>query len=138
MSIDQFRSITLLVVVALCAATASAETPDDRVELKVKPSLCVTGKRGQACETSFLVQWLSAQVADYCLRDDIVLTPLRCWQQDNEGNFEQTRMVRSSFSYQLTEQGQGLTVAEARVELLSLESNDRRRSRRNRHAWSIR
>jgi hypothetical protein len=45
--------------------------------------------------------------------------------------------VIQSFSYWLTIPGRDQPLAEARVELMTIHSTDRRRRRRNRHAWSI-
>jgi hypothetical protein len=138
MSIDLSCSTIALLTATLCMATANAEAPNEEVKLSVKPRLCVTGKREQACETSFQVQWISTRIDRYCLQDDISSAPLRCWQRDADGRFEEDRVVERSFSYQLTKPGQDPPLAETRIELLSLESSDRRRNRRNRHAWSIR
>lgn len=106
--------------------------------LRVKPELCITDKRRQACETSFLVEWESRRSDHYCLNDGFSTTPLRCWQQESSGDFAEKRTVTRSFSYLLTLLGQDQALAEARVELMTLDSSNRRKSRRNRHAWSIR
>ena len=105
--------------------------------LRVKPELCITDKRKQACETSFLVQWESKRIGHYCLNDDFSALPLHCWEQKSSGSFDEERVVIRSFSYWLTLPGRVQPLAEAKVELMTIGSSDRRRNRRNRHAWSI-
>jgi hypothetical protein len=84
------------------------------------------------------VQWESAYTGHFCLKDDDGATPLRCWEQDTFGHFDEERVVVNSFSYWLTTPGHDPPLAEAKVELMTIDSSDRRRNRRNRHAWSIR
>ena len=105
--------------------------------LRVKPELCITDKREQGCETSFLVQWESKRIGHYCLKDDLSAMPIRCWEQKSSGSFDEHRVVIQSFSYWLTIPGRDQPLAEVKVELMTIDSPDRRRRRRNRHAWSI-
>jgi len=132
------RSLATLLWTTLIVITVNAAAQEPPVTLRVKPELCITSKRKQSCETSFLVEWESRQRDHYCLNDDFSTIPLRCWQQNFSGNFAQERTVIRSFSYLLTLPDHDQVLAEARVELMSIDSSDRRRSRRNRHAWSIR
>jgi hypothetical protein len=138
MSIDVKRSLATFLCTAFVVITAYAEVPGQGVILRVKPQLCITSKREQACEMSFLVQWESERSGDYCLGDDDSALPLRCWEQESLGKFDEERVVVQSFSYWLTAPGHDPPLAEARVELMTIDSSDRRRNRRNRHAWSIR
>jgi len=138
MNIDVKRSFVTFLCTAFIAITANAEAQEQPVTLRVKPQLCITSKREQACETSFLVQWESERVGHYCLEAEVAATTLRCWQQESFGRFDEERVVKQSFSYWLTAPGHDPPLAEARVELMTIDSSDRRRYRRNRHAWSIR
>jgi len=126
-----------LIWASLTVTTANAAEQEPLL-LRVKPELCITDKRRPACETSFLVEWESGRSDHYCLNDDFSATPLRCWQQESSGDFTENRTVTRSFSYLLTLLGQEQALAEARVELMTLDSSNRRKSRRNRHAWSVR
>lgn len=123
---------------AYAAVTVGVEAQDLPVSLRVKPELCITDKRGEACETSFLVRWESGAIGFYCLADDLSTTPLRCWERESSGRFDEERVVTQSFSYLLTTSGREQPLAAARVELMTIDSSDRRRNRRNRHAWSVR
>ena len=138
MNIDMNRSFATFLCTAIVAITAHAEVQERPVTLRVKPQLCIISKREQACETSFLVQWESWLVGHFCLEDDSSATQLRCWEQESFGRFDEERVVNQSFSYLLKAPGHDPPLAEARVELMTIDSSDRRRYRRNRHAWSIR
>jgi hypothetical protein len=138
MNIDVIRLFATVLCTAFVVVTAKAEVQERPAKLRVKPQLCIISKREQACETSFQVQWESGRIGHYCLEDDDSASPLRCWQQESFGSFDEERVVIESFSYWLTAPGHDPPLAEARVELMTIDSSDRRRNRRNRHAWSIR
>lgn len=131
------RSLTALLWTVLFVSTIDAQAQDSSVTLRVKPQLCITDKREQGCEAAFLVQWKSKLVGHYCLNDDFSVVPLRCWAQKSSGRFDEERVVIRSFKYSLTMPGRDQPLAEVIVELMTIESSDRRRNRRNRHAWSI-
>lgn len=107
------------------------------VSLRVKPVLCIIDERQPDCEMTFQVEWEAGQQNDYCLEDDVSLSPLNCWVRESSGEFDEARIVKESFKYQLTRSGQAQPLAEAKVELMTIDNSDRRRNRRSRHAWSI-
>jgi hypothetical protein len=131
------RSLAAFLSMIFTVITVDAETHDPPVTLRVKPKLCITDTRTRDCETTFVVQWESHRIGHYCLKDDTSEIPLRCWQQESFGSFDEERVVIRNFSYWLTMPGREQPLAEAKVELMTVGSSDRRRNRRNRHAWSI-
>ncbi len=131
------RLLTILLWATFAAIVIDVEAQETPVTLRVKPELCITDRRKQDCETTFLLQWESGSIGHYCLNDDFSTVPLHCWEQKSSGSFDEARVVIRSFSYWLTTPGRDQPLAEAKVELLTIDSSDRRRSRRNRHAWSI-
>jgi hypothetical protein len=121
----------------VCAAERPANaSTDPPVILRVKPVLCITDERQPDCEMTFLVEWESGHRNDYCLGDDVSLAPLNCWVQESSGEFDEARTVTGTFKYRLTRSGQTEPLAEAKVELMTIDNSDRRRNRRSRHAWS--
>ena len=136
-NINVSRSLTALLWTAFAAITVHAQAQDLPVMLRVKPQLCITDRREQDCETTFLVQWESNHIGNYCLNDDFSALPLHCWEQKSSGHFDEERVVTRSFIYRLTMPGREQPLAEVKVELMTIDSPDRRRRRRNRHAWSI-
>lgn len=127
----------LLVVAALLLPGLAAADSDSEMRLSVKPVLCVTDRRTPTCDMSFLVVWQSSVSGYYCLFSDFDDAPARCWNAEREGRVNDDRTVESDFSYWMTGDDQDLRLAEVTVEVLRMDSEDRRRRRRTRHVWDI-
>jgi hypothetical protein len=122
------------IVPALAWAQDDAET---EVRLEVKPVLCVTDNRNPSCELLFAVAWESVTRDYYCVFNDFAEGPLRCWEEANSGQTTDERNVANSFTFWMTGEDLVNRLAEVAVEVLHLESDDRRRRRRTRHVWDI-
>jgi hypothetical protein len=107
------------------------------VRLVVKPLLCVIDKDETACTINFDVRWKSTLEAEYCLNDSARPTPLRCWPRGDSGEHSQERVVTEDFVFWLSPPAGVERVAEAKVEVLRVGSDDRRRERRTRHVWDV-
>jgi hypothetical protein len=81
----------------------------DDMSLTVKPVLCITDKRNPSCDMSFLVMWQSLA----------------------------TGYVQADFSFWMTGTDPETRLAQVDVEVLRMDSDDRRRKRRTRHVWDI-
>lgn len=122
----------------LLPALAAAEPGDEQsMRLSVKPVLCITDKRTPRCEMSFLVIWETGKSGYYCLFSDFDEAPVRCWNEDVAGRHDDDRTVETSFSYWMTDDNHELRLAQVDVEVLRMDSDDRRRRRRTRHVWDI-
>lgn len=126
-------AIALFLPALLAAGTAKAED----VELSVKPILCVTDSRNPSCDMSFLVAWESVSVGYYCVFNTFSEAPLRCWSQERNGNLTDNRTVEENFSFWMTGDDFASRLAQVDVEVLRMDSDDRRRKRRTRHVWDI-
>ncbi len=120
---------------AACNPVAGADTPLAR--LFVKPLLCVTDRETTVCSMNFNIRWKSGVAADYCLNDSANATPLRCWTSAIDGAHNQKREVDEAFVYWLGAPGGAQRVAEVKIDVLRLDSADRRRERRMRHVWDV-
>lgn len=127
----------VILAILLPAIAASQNTPAGDVRLRVKPVLCVTDNRNPSCELSFLVMWQSDTRGYYCVFNDFSDGPLRCWSEERAGEMSEDRTVDESFAFWMTGEDLASRVAEVDVEVLRLDSNDRRRRRRTRHVWDI-
>jgi len=107
------------------------------VKLVVKPLLCVIDKNETACTINFDVRWTSVLAAEYCLNDSARPTPLRCWPRADSGEHTQERVVSEEFVFWLSPATGTERVAEAKIEVLRVGSEDRRRERRARHVWDV-
>jgi hypothetical protein len=131
--------LRLLVILALLlpAFAVAEESSDDDMRLTVKPLLCITDNRNPSCDMSFLIVWQSIAAGYYCLFSDFTDVPMRCWNDERSGQLDDDRTVTQNFSYWMTGTNEGARLAEVNVEVLRLDSDDRRRRRRNRHVWDI-
>lgn len=129
-----FRSF-ILCFLASCNPAAGADGAAAR--LFVKPLLCVTDRETTVCSMNFNIRWKSEAAADYCLNDSASSTPLRCWTSAIGGTHEQKREVNEAFVYWLGAPGGAQRVAEVKIDVLRLDSADRRRERRMRHVWDV-
>ncbi|MDH5619286.1 MAG: DUF3019 domain-containing protein [Gammaproteobacteria bacterium] len=128
-----FPALALVLV-----APALAQDPvDTGMQLTVKPVLCITDNRNPTCDLSFLVVWQSGETGYYCLYNDFSEAPIHCWSEDRAGRLHDDRIVRENFSYWMTSSDPGSRLAEFTVEVLRMDSDDRRRKRRTRHVWDI-
>ena len=113
------------------------EAAEEDMQLTVKPLLCVTDNLNPSCDMSFLIMWQSISTGYYCLFSDFADAPMRCWSEERTGEATDDRTVTQDFSYWMTGNDTGARLAEVSVEVLRLETDDRRRRRRTRHVWDI-
>lgn len=130
------RLLVMLALLLPALAVADASNSDD-MQMTVKPLLCITDNRNPSCDMSFLVVWQSITTGYYCLFSDFTDAPMRCWNEERSGQLDDDRTVTQNFSYWMTGTNEGARLAEVTIEVLRLDSDDRRRRRRNRHVWDI-
>ncbi len=129
------RKLAMTIAVALLPVTGMAADPPAR--LFVKPLLCVLDESDAGCDMTFHVRWQSVVAGDYCLNDDLQLTPLRCWSLVRQGELREQRIVSEDFTYWLGDPARTSRLAAVKVEVLRVGSTDRRRERRTRHVWDV-
>lgn len=133
---DDMRRLILLLL--LMPAFVVAETDGEAtMRMTVKPMLCIIDKRTPLCELAFLVAWESERDGYYCLFNDFGEAPLRCWNDARDGRLNDERSVDQSFSYWMTGDDTESRLAIVAVEVLRMDTDDRRRNRRTRHVWDI-
>jgi hypothetical protein len=128
-------STALVFALALAPLPAAAEPPP--VKLAVKPLLCVVDKAASSCMMSFDIRWKSVAANEYCLNDSAKSDPVRCWARALNGAMLQEREVGEEFVYWLGAPGGTDHLAEVKVTVLRVGSDDRRRERRTRHVWDV-
>ena len=129
------RLITLALLLPALAMSDIAAAED--MTLTVKPVLCITDNLTPSCDMSFVVVWQSALTGYYCLFTDFDDAPMHCWNEERTGRLSDQRTVRENFSYWMTDQDQVRRLAVVTVEVLRMDSDDRRRKRRTRHVWDL-
>jgi hypothetical protein len=132
-----FRRPRLFIVCCLASCNPAAGADTAVARLFVKPLLCVTDRETTVCSMNFNIRWKSEVAADYCLNDSASNVPLRCWTSAVAGTHGQKREVNEAFVYWLGAPGGAQRVAEVKIDVLRLDSSDRRRERRMRHVWDV-
>lgn len=127
----------LVIGLILPAFAMAGDPPGEALELTVKPVLCITDSRNPSCDVAFLVVWESAEAGYYCLFNDFEEASLRCWQAHSEGRTTDERTVAENFSFWMTGEDLVSRLAQVDIEVLRMDSDDRRRKRRQRHVWDI-
>ena len=112
---------------------AAAESP---VKLYVKPVLCVLDHGETSCTMTFDIRWQSDASLDLCLNDGTP-APLRCWTGASSGEHTQQRTVAEDFAYWLNNPNGTMRLAEVQINVMRVDSADRRRERRARHVWDV-
>lgn len=128
-------AVALGTIAGVGGTAALAQEP--RVSLSVKPVLCITDSREESCALSILVSWHSSRPGRYCLHNDFSEEPLRCWELAEAGMHVEERVVEDTFSYWLVSGTSSARLAEATLDVLSADLDDRRRHRQRRHVWDI-
>jgi hypothetical protein len=129
--------LTILMACGLGLALSATAADPVPVRLIVKPLLCVIDKDEAACTINFDVRWKSVLEAEYCLNDSARPAPLRCWPRGDSGEHTQQRIVNEDFVFWLSPPAGTEHIAEAKIEVLRVGSDDRRRERRTRHVWDV-
>lgn len=105
--------------------------------LKVRPTLCIIDERTPNCQITFLIYWESAETGYYCLYNDFGQSPLRCWTERRSGEHSDERIVDREFRYWISSDDDQSRLAVETIEVLRMDTDDRRRRRRSRHVWDI-
>jgi hypothetical protein len=129
------RIIKILVLFLPLGALADNSVNDNPVTLSVKPVLCIVDQRTRSCDMAFRIAWKSQREGYYCLSCDLDNAPLRCWTEARAGEFDDRRSVLEDFSYMISEDDSQLPIETVTVEVVRMDSDDRRRRRRARHVW---
>jgi hypothetical protein len=128
-------AVSLVVLLTSVIAIADDEK-DGGVEFSVKPLLCIVDQRTPGCDMSFLVRWSSNSTGYYCVFNSQEENPLNCWSEQRAGELRDERSVEEDLQFWINESG-GVALESITVEVLRMDSDDRRRRRRSRHVWDI-
>jgi hypothetical protein len=85
----------LLALNGLIAQQALAANCDAELCWDVSPQICITEQQNQRCQTQLQLNWYSKAPLDTCLF--LAEKQLHCWQNTNQGDWQQT------FSWQNSE-----------------------------------
>lgn len=125
--------LRLFLLALYCVGSVLAD--DSAAELNVRPKLCIVDQRTPHCDVKLALTWTSPKPGYYCVKREEDDAPLHCWVDENAGQVDDERKITKTQRYELHEDE--TTRASAEVEVLRMDSEDRRRRRRTRHVWDV-
>ncbi len=135
-------AVVLLLLLLSLTTPAAADDPEaaetaETAEITVRPLLCIVDRRTPVCDLVFHVTWRSERRGYYCVLSNLDETPLRCWREQRAGRLTDERSVAENFSYMINEGESEPPLDSVTVEVVRMDSDDRRRRRRTRHVWDL-
>lgn len=139
--ITRFAAATLLlslILLLLLLLTTSAAADDEKAaEITVRPLLCIVDQRTPSCDMVFHIAWRTDERGYYCVLSNLDEVPLRCWSEQRAGQHRDDRSVAEDFVYMINEGDGAPPLDSVTVEVVRMDSEDRRRRRRTRHVWDL-
>lgn len=133
---DVVTRLISLAVFLLPAFALGDDAIDKPAELTVKPLLCIVDERNPGCDMTFRIRWRSKEIGYYCVFNSFEDDPLNCWSEQRAGEMSDARSIRENLVFWLSQNGSS-PLDSVTVEVLRMDSGDRRRRRRSRHVWDI-
>ena len=134
--------LKLFVISLLLIMTGSIEAEDTVndlpvAELKLTPRLCIRGTSDEICKLNVLIEWDSNSSGKYCLHREGVEMPVKCWEQQSIGSINEQVAIIQNLDYWLVWFTSADELDRQVLTLLTAKPDDRRKTRRRRHAWSV-
>lgn len=57
-----------------------------KVEFNAQPAKCIALRQGRQCYAAVTLSFKLGEVSDYCIYEQPVASPLRCWHNTNQSN----------------------------------------------------
>ena len=83
----RFGLLSLLIFALPAAYSEESEQLQD-YNLTLNPQKCVSLRQGQTCYLDIDLSWSAKSQGDYCLFASNSDTPLKCWQQSQQGHYK--------------------------------------------------
>ena len=116
---------------------AEVEEPTSlELELRVKPSLCLTYSSEEDCSLTVEVIWNNSKASNLCLFNVQEETPIECWENTQNATLTEERIMNEDLVYWLSPPGENTPLVTAKVEMASIVE-DERRHRSRRHIWNL-
>lgn len=104
------------------------------IQFSIKPRLCVLNAGEEVCRDQLEVKWLSAQARSLCLFQADKTGPLRCWQEQTQGQYQFELSASVSTDFQLRELDTGVALSDQRFQVVY---HDKKYRRARRNPWSF-
>jgi hypothetical protein len=124
-------SIFLLLLIGIGAFPIMPASAAD-LTLISKPAKCVSLKQGNICYQDIVMHWQSSEAADYCLYNQMEPEPIKCWQEQDHGEFGFEFSFAETQKYVMRLQGENKDLATSTIEVKWVY-----KVRRNQFSWRV-
>lgn len=128
------RTLSVSICALILTSTALAASKSSRIELKIKPKVCVLNNEDEACLDELNISWLSEDRRNLCLYQKSHNEPLACWENAKKGSHSMALNTNTSLNFLLRESQQNELLASETFEVIH-DHKQYRRARRN--AWAF-
>ncbi|MFL0810930.1 MAG: DUF3019 domain-containing protein [Agarilytica sp.] len=104
------------------------------IQFSIKPSICVLSGGEKVCEDDLALKWESSGPRSLCLFRHDTTIPLRCWEEENQGEHLLSISASRNVDFQLRETKDKKVLVTEAFEVVKDNTQFRRRRR---NAWSF-
>lgn len=124
----QIKTITLMALLWVISFIANAT--DLQASMQVQPDQCVAMQQGQPCYVSVALTWQVQTPGNYCLHIVGKEPAINCWQNSNQGEFQQafTSKVNLAFALRRQDERQALATAVVKMAWVHKKKGQARKS----------
>lgn len=123
-----FKRLMVLIFFSPFVYSQEKTAPSLGSALTLLPNKCVALHKGRTCYAELKFQWKVKIKGDYCLYEEALTSPIKCWRQSNRGYFEYNFQSSVSRSYILVAESTKETIAKGGVSVNWVhKSPDKRR-----------
>ncbi|WP_372760300.1 DUF3019 domain-containing protein [Pseudoalteromonas sp.] len=121
-----------LILIVFTASLFSGVSMAKTTMLYVSPKVCVVSEQQDFCDVNLQFSWQQASANDVCLYQHT--TQIKCWQQQQTGQFNYKARVQVETLYSLINPHTGASLANVLVEVQSAHA---KKQYRLRSPWSF-
>jgi hypothetical protein len=126
-----FKKLSLILFILILPPQIQAGDGDNT--LKIVPDRCISLHQGQVCYQFTTLSWQMPVISDYCLFQEGIEEPLKCWDTADNGTFKIDFQSSTPVSYQLQEVSSHSVVASSTVTVAWVYKS----KKRQRRSWRL-
>ncbi len=119
----------LLITILLCSVSMKIHATNIKPSLEITPDRCISLHKGQVCYQQITIHWQSSTKADYCLFQQEISTPLKCWKTSKSGKIKIDFQSTEPLDFDLRQQDNNTPVATSTVSIHWVYKSTKRQKR---------
>ncbi len=123
-------SLCLMMAGNVCASSADIA---NTAHLEVTPERCIALHKGQKCYLEVTFKWRNSQISDYCLVNTTTNKIIKCWQQQNKGQFSFDFQSKLSNDFALRKQKSAIDLVSTQIPVAWVYKS----AKRQKSTWRI-